>query len=322
MGGGNSQERRKFKRALGRELAKESAIPIVEMSKEPISTKPFLHRMLDFIEHPLVTGPVGVLAGLVGFFFFTPLLVLCGCCILLAFHRAKVVSGLSIWRVQLPAYAILLIASVGGLFFLRVKMLQKLKDDHISIPELVSQITSGVVSGVTHFFQSQQPNSGVPDLEWGKEIDISDSFDLQHPGVVLILWVGSIENHSNVSSTTRDWRLEVTLPGNKNPLLTELLRPRGESLEVWSGMRFGEGNAAIFTWNNYLPELTAKSPITKGDPALGFVGFIVRGVPNGRLVIGTKLLLSFDDGMGTTISNGRILDKLLEHKPYIPGVFN
>src|SRR6266436_3121877 len=64
----------------------------------------FGQRILDFFEHNLFTLPVGVVGGIVGILFYAPVLVVCGVCVLLAFHRAKVVSGRAFWRIQVPTY--------------------------------------------------------------------------------------------------------------------------------------------------------------------------------------------------------------------------
>lgn len=317
MAGGNAHQRAINKAARERTAKNmpESAVPIQASPEDQMvgaeNKKKRLHKLLDLFEQPLFLWSAGIVGGLVGLFLFTPVLFVCGCCFVLAFHRAKVVQG-DPPKTQIISYVVLICVVAALLWYARQLIKANLPN---SPSEIAKAVSKEVIKAIL-----RSPTSGVPDLGWGKEIDINDSFDPQHPGVVLILWIGSIENHSDVPSTTRNWKLEVTLPGDSNPRPTELFEPEGKNLEIWSGMQFGQGKSTVFTWNNYLPELTAKNAIVKGDPPIGFVGFIVRDVPNQGLVIGTRLVLSFDDGMGKTISHGRILDKPVERKPYIPGL--
>lgn len=64
-------------------------------------------RVLDFLEHPLFLWAAGIVAGVVAYFIY-PVLAVCGICVLLAFHRAKVVIGLRL-RWQIASYAVLFI---------------------------------------------------------------------------------------------------------------------------------------------------------------------------------------------------------------------
>jgi hypothetical protein len=72
-------------------------------------------RLQDFFEHPLVWGPLGIIGGLVGLFFYPPVLIICGFCILLAFHRAKVVVGKS-RKTQVCAYILLFTLTLAALY--------------------------------------------------------------------------------------------------------------------------------------------------------------------------------------------------------------
>src|SRR5579863_3098341 len=87
----------------------------------PPSSKqePLEQRLLGFVEQPLFTLPVGIVGGFVGFFFYAPVFFVCGLCVVLAFHRAKVVSGERM-LVQVPSYLVLSIMVVGGLYGVQV----------------------------------------------------------------------------------------------------------------------------------------------------------------------------------------------------------
>jgi hypothetical protein len=76
-------------------------------------------RLLLFFEHPLFWGPIGIVGGLVGLFFYTPILFVCGVCVLLAFHRVGVVSGKQT-PTQVMAYILLSVITVLSLYGTRV----------------------------------------------------------------------------------------------------------------------------------------------------------------------------------------------------------
>jgi len=76
-------------------------------------------RLLLFFEHPLFWGPIGIIGGLVGLFFYTPILFVCGACVLLAFHRVGVVSEKPT-RTQIMAYILLSLTTVLSLYGARV----------------------------------------------------------------------------------------------------------------------------------------------------------------------------------------------------------
>ena len=76
--------------------------------------KSFFAKLLDFIEHPFAVGALFAIGGLVGTLLYTPFFALCAISVLLAFHRAKVVSGQPLVT-QVASYLLLvLILSAGG----------------------------------------------------------------------------------------------------------------------------------------------------------------------------------------------------------------
>jgi hypothetical protein len=50
------------------------------------------HRFLDFVEHPLFLAGFSIIGAIVGVFLYTPVLLICEVCILLALHRSKVLQ--------------------------------------------------------------------------------------------------------------------------------------------------------------------------------------------------------------------------------------
>jgi len=91
------------------------------------------HRLLDFIEQPLFLAAVGILGGLVGVLIYAPILAICGACIVLAFHRAKVVSGCPKLPVQVPAYVVLSLIVAASLYSLHSLIQRKLSEANISL---------------------------------------------------------------------------------------------------------------------------------------------------------------------------------------------
>ncbi len=71
--------------------------------------------LIDFIEHPLFLAGVSIVGVIVGVVFYTPVLLVCVVCILLALHRSKVLRGQAT-LLQATAYGIVLILSVGLLW--------------------------------------------------------------------------------------------------------------------------------------------------------------------------------------------------------------
>jgi len=157
MAGGNAQDRRKFKRAVAKAL--ETKQPISEkvppdnpksadsvgsggaasfsVGSPTQNTQTFgFGRLLDFIEQPLVTLPLGTIGGIVGTLFYAPVLIVCWFCILLGFHRAKVVSGQRL-RVQIPSFLLLAVVTGAGLYSLHIRVQSELQKANISIADLI-----------------------------------------------------------------------------------------------------------------------------------------------------------------------------------------
>src|SRR5713101_166562 len=111
-------------------------------------------RLLDFFEHPFVWGPIGIVGGLVGLFFYTPILFVCGACLLLAFHRTKVVSDKST-RTKVIAYGVLLAVTSSGLY--GIKMLIQ-----AHAPDLGKDIADQVVRRLSDVSRPTPTPSPIP----------------------------------------------------------------------------------------------------------------------------------------------------------------
>jgi hypothetical protein len=51
------------------------------------------HRFRDFVEHPFFLAAFSIIGGIVGVILYTPALLICAVCILLALHRSKILRG-------------------------------------------------------------------------------------------------------------------------------------------------------------------------------------------------------------------------------------
>jgi hypothetical protein len=89
-------------------------IPIVI---EPIQQRTKWKRFFDFIEQPLFLVVVSILGGIVGVVLYTPILLVCDVCILLALHRSRSVADLK-RSVQFGIYGALFIVCTGILFWM------------------------------------------------------------------------------------------------------------------------------------------------------------------------------------------------------------
>ncbi len=76
-------------------------------------------RIFLFIEHPLFALPVGTVSGLVGVYYYSPLLVICVGCILLALHRSGAISDWPMVPDQFGTYVF-----IGGVVVVLLVMLQ------------------------------------------------------------------------------------------------------------------------------------------------------------------------------------------------------
>jgi hypothetical protein len=121
--------------------------PAVKLGSTPTS---FGRRVLEFVEQPLFMLAAGLLGGIVGVLFYVPVLVVCGICIGLAFHRAKVVAGKPLLRKQVPVYAGLFLVIVLSLYGVHVLVRQKLQEarDYGTLTEPTTLLSGDSFSNV------------------------------------------------------------------------------------------------------------------------------------------------------------------------------
>ena len=111
----------------------------------------------------------GIVASLVIGAFIWPVLILCGLFVLLAFRRAKVVSGRSVWKVQIPGYLTLAILFSGASFLIQREMKN-------AIPVFAGLVASAVVKQMPLPLPANAaPPAPSSALAQPSAIDISDS---------------------------------------------------------------------------------------------------------------------------------------------------
>src|SRR5271157_5277445 len=110
-------------------------------------------QLLLFFEQPLFLASIGIVGGLVGLFFYTPVLVIFGACVLLAFHRAGVVSGKP-QTAQICVYAILLLITTASLYGIR-SVIKK------HAPDLEKDVAHAVLQALSEQkkMESREPGS-------------------------------------------------------------------------------------------------------------------------------------------------------------------
>jgi hypothetical protein len=136
---------------MGRKAAGDAMAALNKMAEppakppiDPVRRKSLSHRLFDFVEHPLFTLPVGILGGIVGLVLYTPVLAICGVCVILAFHRAKVVTEESLWT-QLLVYIVLSGMVVGSLWGLHLIIDKKLAEGNTSFSQLVATAVAKIL---------------------------------------------------------------------------------------------------------------------------------------------------------------------------------
>jgi hypothetical protein len=135
-----------------------------------------IRRLFDFVEQPLVTLPLGIIGGIVGTLFYAPVLVICGICILLGFHRAKVVAGRRL-RVQLPAYLLLAVVTAVGFYGLHIRVQRALQKANMSISDLIVAKLKPFVEKIA---QTTQPTSSMVSAPSTSSPTVKKSEELPH----------------------------------------------------------------------------------------------------------------------------------------------
>lgn len=120
---GNSRDRRNFRRAVRRVTENQAQVLTSPPTAHQPMPKNAWERLFDFAEQPLVLGAFGVLGGIVGALVYWPVFIVCGICVLLGFHRARVVDGRS-WAVQIPSYALIFTIVVVAGWYINLAVLK------------------------------------------------------------------------------------------------------------------------------------------------------------------------------------------------------
>ncbi len=172
------------------------------LNKVPVAGRNPLHRgLLEFIEQPLFTLAVGIVGGIVGLLIYSPVLAVCGLCVILAFHRAKVVTGHSLWRVRVPSYFLLTLVVALALYGLHSLINKKVTEANMSLSQLIA-------SAVVKMTGPKEPE--MPKLILS--IDIVGSAWVKHGNYrgTMALVIANLIN-DGAPSVAGGWRLVATL---------------------------------------------------------------------------------------------------------------
>jgi hypothetical protein len=103
----------------------------------------FGNRILVFLEQPLFILSVSGIFGIVGTLFYSPVLIICGVCIILAFQRSGLVAGLPILPTPFSAYVVLCISTIVLLWAAHSSIQAGLNKTDISTANLVVTTNDG-----------------------------------------------------------------------------------------------------------------------------------------------------------------------------------
>src|SRR5712692_1044585 len=154
MAGRNSHQRA-VERAVNARMAErvaETVLQRIGAGPVPPEAKTTGQKLLDFFEHGWVIAVVGTVGTLVQFF-YTPVLVVCGFVILIAFHRVGVVRGKKAW-VQTPAYLIVFMITTLALYGV-----DRAVKNHLTHIPSAREIASALIAMVPQL--GQRPQSTV-----------------------------------------------------------------------------------------------------------------------------------------------------------------
>lgn len=105
----------------------------------------WLHALLSFIEHNLVTLPLGIVGGAVGIV-YPPMFYLCGACILLGLHRSHALQGKP-RVIQLVVYIVVAVIVFISFFRLNTFVQRKLNDNNTILAKLVASFVPASSKG-------------------------------------------------------------------------------------------------------------------------------------------------------------------------------
>jgi hypothetical protein len=105
----STQSQKARKRRLAKQ-SKEILDPRAKPQSLPAPIPKEDHGFFDFVEHPLFLAGLSIIGAIVGVFLYTPVLLICEVCVLLALHRSKVLQGRG-KSYQVIAYGIVFLLS-------------------------------------------------------------------------------------------------------------------------------------------------------------------------------------------------------------------
>ena len=135
-----------------RRLAKQSKASLDPRVKPQSLSAPIPkkenHTFFDFVEHPLFLAGFSIVGAIVGVILYTPVLLVCGVCVLLALHRSKILQGRGTLY-QASAYGIVFLLSASLLWGVDVLVKRPAR-------EYFQQVTGGLRP------QMKVPSGNVP----------------------------------------------------------------------------------------------------------------------------------------------------------------
>jgi hypothetical protein len=189
-GMGNSKNRRKVKRLTDAVIAQaKERLPKPESS--PIRELPdIFERIFRAVENPFVQTPISVLGGIVGFFAYGPLVMICSISVFAGVHRSKALDGIQ-KRYQGIAW-ILIIAGVLAGFYGIGRQIEKHRDHIPTAKEIAEQVWSGIrltsnsITNNTYQTVSSQPKRAKMIFGFQDETGaINSTLTTQEPPLVL-----------------------------------------------------------------------------------------------------------------------------------------
>lgn len=142
--GGNAHDRAVFNSAVDRSVAEKlsqsqpETTPQPDLPRSSSGRDRLSARIIRLIEQPLFLTAFSILAGIVGLIYF-PFLAVVGLCIVVAFHRARVVEGYS-WKIKLFSYATIFAVTLAGLY--GVSVILKKTAPMITLQDIKALISS------------------------------------------------------------------------------------------------------------------------------------------------------------------------------------
>lgn len=148
----NAKQRRTIEKAIKAAFKKlfpveaQLTLPVVPALPE---RQTITQKVMAFFEQPLVLGPATVIAGIIGVFIWSPILIVCGCCFVVGLRQSGILLGQS-RKTQTICYLIWIITVGWGLFAVNRLIT---KEAHAYV--------AGIVESIASRIPKQQPVSPI-----------------------------------------------------------------------------------------------------------------------------------------------------------------